>query len=48
MAIPEGPEVLREAAQRLVQRLGLAREMEEAVIRLLTMQWRALRPDPRR
>lgn len=48
MAIPEGPEVLREAAQRLVQRLGLAREMEEAVIRLLTMQWRTLRPDPRR
>jgi hypothetical protein len=48
MAIQEGPEVLRETARRLVQRLGLAREMEEAVIRLLTLQWRSLRLSPRR
>ena len=44
----EGPDVLREAAQRLVQHLGLARELEEAVVRLLTLQWRTLRPNPHR
>lgn len=46
-SFPENPEDLRETARRLIQRLGLARDLEEAVVRLLTLQWRSLGPGRR-
>ncbi len=40
--LPGGPESLKAAAGRLVQRLALTQDLEESVARLLRLQWKRL------